>query len=47
MALTLNHYSIRSADLDACRHFYTAVLGLQVGRFCRNRRVLVRSADEV
>ena len=31
MALTLNHYSIRSADLDACRHFYTAVLGLQVG----------------
>ena len=31
MALTLNHYSIRSADLDACRHFYTEVLGLQVG----------------
>ena len=31
MALTLNHYSIRSADLDACRRFYTEVLGLQVG----------------
>lgn len=31
MALTLNHYSIRSADLDACRHFYVDVLGLAVG----------------
>ncbi len=31
MALTLNHYSIRSADLDACRSFYTGVLGLAVG----------------
>ena len=31
MALTLNHYSIRSADLAACHHFYTTVLGLQVG----------------
>ena len=31
MTLTLNHYSIRSADLAACRHFYTTVLGLQVG----------------
>ena len=31
MALTLNHYSIRSADLDACRRFYTEVLGLAVG----------------
>lgn len=31
MALTLNHYSIRTADLDACRRFYTEVLGLAVG----------------
>ncbi|MDE2629012.1 MAG: VOC family protein, partial [Burkholderiales bacterium] len=31
MALTLNHYSIRTADLDAVRHFYADVLGLSVG----------------
>ena len=31
MALTLNHDSIRTADLDACRRFYTEVLGLAVG----------------
>ncbi|WP_295639530.1 VOC family protein [uncultured Methylibium sp.] len=31
MALTLNHYSIRSTDLDACRRFYEDVLGLKVG----------------
>lgn len=31
MALTLNHYSIRTPDLDACRRFYTEVLGLAVG----------------
>ncbi len=31
MALSLNHYSIRSTDLDACRRFYEDVLGLQVG----------------
>jgi catechol 2,3-dioxygenase-like lactoylglutathione lyase family enzyme len=31
MALSLNHYSIRSFDLPACQHFYCDVLGLQVG----------------
>jgi catechol 2,3-dioxygenase-like lactoylglutathione lyase family enzyme len=31
MALTLNHYSIRTVDLDACRAFYVDVLGLTVG----------------
>jgi catechol 2,3-dioxygenase-like lactoylglutathione lyase family enzyme len=31
MALTLNHYSIRTTDLDACRSFYEKVLGLTVG----------------
>jgi catechol 2,3-dioxygenase-like lactoylglutathione lyase family enzyme len=31
MALSLNHYSIRTPDLEACRRFYTEVLGLQVG----------------
>ena len=31
MALTLNHYSIRTADLDASRRFYADVLGLTVG----------------
>lgn len=31
MALTLNHYSIRSTDLDACQRFYEDVLGLAVG----------------
>lgn len=31
MALTLNHYSIRTSDLDASRHFYESVLGLTVG----------------
>lgn len=31
MALTLNHFSIRTLDLEACRDFYTRVLGLTVG----------------
>ena len=31
MALTLNHFSIRSLDLAACERFYTQVLGLRVG----------------
>ena len=31
MALTLNHFSIRTTDLDASRHFYADVLGLTVG----------------
>lgn len=31
MALTLNHFSIRTLDLDACRDFYTRVLGLTDG----------------
>ncbi len=31
MALTLNHYSIRTTDIDASRDFYANVLGLTVG----------------
>ena len=31
MGLTLNHYSIRTPDLAACRTFYEKVLGLTVG----------------
>jgi catechol 2,3-dioxygenase-like lactoylglutathione lyase family enzyme len=31
MALVLNHFSIRTLDLEACRDFYTRVLGLTVG----------------
>lgn len=31
MTLTLNHFSIRTTDLDATREFYTRVLGLSVG----------------
>lgn len=31
MALALNHYSIRTTDLDGCRAFYANVLGLTVG----------------
>jgi catechol 2,3-dioxygenase-like lactoylglutathione lyase family enzyme len=31
VALTLNHYSIRTTDLDASRHFYENLLGLTVG----------------
>ena len=31
MGLTLNHVSIRTADLEACRRFYVEVLGLRVG----------------
>jgi catechol 2,3-dioxygenase-like lactoylglutathione lyase family enzyme len=31
MALTLNHFSIRTLDLEACRDFYTRVLDLTVG----------------
>ena len=31
MALSLNHYSIRSTDLAACERFYCGLLGLTVG----------------
>ena len=31
MALTLNHFSIRTTDLDASTRFYADVLGLTVG----------------
>ena len=31
MALCLNHFSIRTADLEASRRFYAEVLGLTVG----------------
>lgn len=31
MALSLNHVSIRTTDVEATRHFYVDVLGLQVG----------------
>lgn len=31
MALTLNHYSIRTTDLEASRRFYEDVLDLKVG----------------
>ena len=31
MALTLNHFSIRTAELDASRRFYAEVLGLTDG----------------
>lgn len=31
MALSLNHYSIRTTDLDKSRHFYENLLGLTVG----------------
>ncbi len=31
MSLRLDHVSIRSADLAACRHFYVELLGLTVG----------------
>lgn len=31
MALSLNHFSIRSTDLAACERFYAGVLGLVVG----------------
>lgn len=31
MALTLNHFSIRTLDLEATRAFYEGVLGLTVG----------------
>lgn len=31
MALTLNHFSIRTTDLEASRHFYAEILGLTVG----------------
>ena len=31
MALTLNHFSIRTTDLEASRRFYADVLGLTVG----------------
>jgi catechol 2,3-dioxygenase-like lactoylglutathione lyase family enzyme len=31
MTLTINHFSIRTTDLDASRRFYADVLGLTVG----------------
>ena len=31
MPLSLNHYSIRTYDLDACRRFYVDALGLALG----------------
>ena len=31
MAISLNHFSIRSHDLPACERFYCGLLGLQVG----------------
>lgn len=31
MELSLNHYSIRTPDLDACERFYCGVLGMRVG----------------
>jgi catechol 2,3-dioxygenase-like lactoylglutathione lyase family enzyme len=31
MALSLNHFSIRTLDLPACEAFYVGLLGLQVG----------------
>ena len=31
MPLTINHFSIRTTDLEACRRFYADVLGLTVG----------------
>jgi catechol 2,3-dioxygenase-like lactoylglutathione lyase family enzyme len=31
MALSLNHYSIRTPDIEACERFYCGLLGLQVG----------------
>ena len=31
MAMTLNHFSIRTLDLEACERFYCGLLGLQVG----------------
>ena len=31
MALSLNHYAIRTYDLAACRRFYADLLGLAVG----------------
>lgn len=31
MIESLNHFSIRTADLERCRHFYADVLGLAVG----------------
>ena len=31
MAMSLNHFSIRSLDLDACERFYCGLLGLTKG----------------
>ena len=31
MELSLNHYSIRTLDLEACERFYCGLLGLRVG----------------
>ncbi len=31
MAISLNHFSIRTVDLDACERFYCGLLGLEKG----------------
>jgi catechol 2,3-dioxygenase-like lactoylglutathione lyase family enzyme len=31
MAITLNHFAIRTVDLDACERFYCGLLGLEIG----------------
>ena len=31
MSISLNHFSIRTFEIDACRDFYAGVLGLAVG----------------
>ena len=31
MGISLNHFSIRTVDLDACEHFYCGLLGLTKG----------------
>jgi catechol 2,3-dioxygenase-like lactoylglutathione lyase family enzyme len=31
MAISLNHFSIRTLDTDACERFYAGLLGLKVG----------------
>lgn len=31
MSIALNHFSVRSLDLDACERFYCGLLGLQKG----------------
>jgi predicted enzyme related to lactoylglutathione lyase len=33
MGLSLNHFSIRTLDMDATQNFYSKVLGLTAGRW--------------